>query len=157
MLEDGNTFADRTLSWAIAVMLGVYVAGDSGAYLNPAITLANCVYRQLPWRRVPLYFLAQFFASFAASAYVYAIYLGGIDRFEGGYGIRTVPPSPKATAQIFCTFPQTWVGKGSQVLSEFTASAILMFVVLALNDNTNNGASKVRRQDEPIARWIFDI
>jgi aquaglyceroporin related protein len=35
-------------SWAIGVMLGIYISGDSGAYLNPALTFANCLYRQLP-------------------------------------------------------------------------------------------------------------
>lgn len=56
-------------------MLGIYVAGDSGAYLNPAITFANCVYRGLPWRRFPLYFIAQVSGAYVASGVVYANYV----------------------------------------------------------------------------------
>jgi glycerol uptake facilitator-like aquaporin len=63
--------------------------------------------------------------------------------FEGGPGIRTVPPAPKATAAIFCTYPQPFVTKASQFFSEFIASALLMFVIFALKDPSNNGVGKV--------------
>lgn len=58
--------------------------------------------------------------------------------------MRTVPPSQTATATIFFTFPQPFVSKGNQVLDEFLASVISMFVILALRDDSNNGANKVR-------------
>lgn len=69
--------------WGIGVMLGIYVAGDSGAYLNPALTFANCVYRGLPFRRFPMYLLAQFLGGFVASGVVYANYISSIDNFAG--------------------------------------------------------------------------
>lgn len=34
-----------------------------------------------------------------------ANYRSGIDNYEG-IGVRTVPPSPTATAGVFCTYPQ---------------------------------------------------
>ena len=124
-------------------MLGIYVAGDSGAYLNPAITFANCVFRQLPWRRFPMYFLAQFLGGFVGSGIVYANYISAIDWYEGGPGIRTVPPAPRATAGIFCTYPQAFVSRVSQFFSEFIATALLVFVIFALKDTHNNGVPKV--------------
>ncbi|KAL2015143.1 hypothetical protein VTK56DRAFT_6209 [Thermocarpiscus australiensis] len=127
--------------WGIGVMLGLYVAGDSGAYLNPAITFSNCLLRQLPWRRFPTYALAQLLGSFVGSGIVYANYINAIDQYEG-YGVRTVPPSPRATARIFCTFPQPFLTKASQFFSEFIASAILVLVVFALRDPGNNGIEK---------------
>jgi aquaglyceroporin related protein len=123
-------------------MLGVYVAGDSGAYLNPAITFANCYYRGLPWRRFPMYFIAQFLGGFVASGVVYANYINAINRLEG-HGLRTVPPNPTASAGIFCTYPQPFVTKASQFFSEFIASSILVLVIFALKDDSNNGVSKV--------------
>lgn len=125
-------------------MLGIYVAGDSGAYLNPAITFCSCLYRQLPWRRFPIYFIAQVLGAYVGSGIVYANYISGIDWYEGGAGIRTVPPAPKATAGIFCTYPQAFLEKSNQFFSEFIASAILMFVIFALKDPSNNGVSKVQ-------------
>jgi len=125
-------------------MLGVHVAGDSGAYLNPAVTFANCVYRKLPWRRFPMFFIAQLLGGFCASGVVYANYINAINQFEGGYGLRTVPPAQNATAGIFATYPAPFLSKTSQVFSEFIASTLLMFVILALKDDSNNGSSKVR-------------
>lgn len=125
---------------SIGVMLGVYVAGDSGAYLNPAITFTNCLLRKLPWRRFPVYFLAQFLGGLVAAGIIYANYVNDINAFEG-HGIRTVPPSPTATAGIFCTYPQAYMTKASMFFSEFITSTILMFVIFALKDDTNNGVS----------------
>ena len=120
-------------------MLGIYVAGDSGGFLNPAITFCFCLFRKLPWRRFPIYFLAQFLGGFTASGVVYANYINGINNLEG-HGIRTVPPSTTATAGIFCTYPQPFITKASQFFSEFIASTILIFVIFALKDDSNPGA-----------------
>lgn len=127
--------------WGLGVMLGVYVAGDSGAYLNPAVTFCSCLFRQLPWRRFPVYFVAQILGGFVGSGIVYANYISAIDNFEGGK-MRTVPPAENATAGVFCTYPQAFVTKSSQFFSEFIASALLMFVIFALKDPGNNGVPK---------------
>lgn len=55
-----------------------------------------------------------------------------------------MPPAKKATAGIFCTYPQPFVTKTSQFFSEFIASALLMFVIFALKDPSNNGVPKVQ-------------
>lgn len=125
--------------WGLGVMLGIYVAGDSGGFLNPAITFCFCLFRKLPWRRFPIYFIAQVLGAFCASGVVYANYINAINQTEG-QGIRTVPPSTTATAGIFCTYPQAFLTKASQFFSEFIASTILMFVIFALKDDSNPGA-----------------
>jgi aquaglyceroporin related protein len=123
-------------------MLGIYVAGDSGAYLNPAITFCNCLFRQLPWRRFPIYLVAQVLGGFIGSGIVYANYISAIDFFEGSHSLRTVPPAPNATAGIFCTYPQSFTTTTNQFFSEFIASTLLMFVIFALKDPSNNGVPK---------------
>jgi aquaglyceroporin related protein len=133
-------------------MLGLYVAGDSGAYLNPAITFSNCLFRQLPWRRFPSYAVAQLLGGFVGSGIVYANYVNAIDQYEGK-GIRTVPPSERATASIFCTFPQPFLTRSSQFFSEFIASAILVLVVFALRDPGNNGIEKVLNRHPKCPGW----
>ncbi|KAF2840066.1 aquaporin [Patellaria atrata CBS 101060] len=136
-----GAYSQISWGWALGVMLGIYVAGDSGAYLNPAITFSSCLYRKVPWRRFPMYFVAQVLGGFVASGVVYANYINAINRVEGD-GIRTVPPSSTATAPIFCTYPQDFMTRTSMFFSEFIASTLLMFVIFALKDNTNNGVGK---------------
>ncbi len=125
-------------------MLGVYTSGISGAHINPAVTFANCVFRKFPWRKFPIYALAQVLGAMCASGVVYANYKSAIDVFEGGAGIRTVPGySETASAGIFCTYPAEFMTKTGQFFSEFIASTILMFLIYALKDDGNLGAGNL--------------
>lgn len=67
-------------------MLGVYASGISGGHINPCVTLTNCVLRNFPWRKFPIYLLAQTLGAFCASGIVYGDYKLAIDAFEGGPG-----------------------------------------------------------------------
>ena len=96
----GNGFgAYQSISWGwgLGVMLGIYVAGDSGGFLNPAVTFSFCLFRKLPWRRWPIYFVAQLLGAFCASGVVYANYINAVNQVNGE-GMRTVPPEKGATA-----------------------------------------------------------
>jgi aquaglyceroporin related protein len=118
-------------------MLGIYVAGDSGAFLNPAICLASCMFRKMPWRRLPMYWLAEFLGAFVASGVVYANYINGINKYENG--ARTIAPSKTATAGIFATYPDPDLTKSSQFFDQFIGSAVLVFIIFALKDDSNKG------------------
>lgn len=74
--------------WGIGVMLGIYIAGDSGGFLNPGVTAAFCFFRRLPLRRFPIYSAAQILGGMVGSAVVYGNYINAINSFEGGSGIR---------------------------------------------------------------------
>lgn len=125
--------------WGLGVMLGVYVGGKSGGHLNPAVTLANCVFRGHPWRKFPVYFVGQLLGAMAAAFVVYANYKSAIDAFEGAPGLRTVT-GPNATAGIFCTYPAPFMTRTGMFFSEFVASSILQLVIFALVDQGNMGA-----------------
>lgn len=122
-------------------MLGVYVSESSGSHINPAVTFANCVFRGFPWRKFPIYVLSQILGAMCGAAIVYGNYKSAIDVYEGGSNIRSVPGySTTATAGIFCTYPAEFMTKTGQFFSEFLASAVLMFMIFALNDKKNLGA-----------------
>jgi aquaglyceroporin related protein, other eukaryote len=125
-------------------MLGVYTSGISGAHLNPAVTLSNCLFRKFPFRKFPGYLVAQVLGAMCASAIVYANYKSAIDVYEGGREFRTVPGySNTSTAGIFCTYPAPFMTKTGMFFSEFIASAILMFCIYALKDDGNLGAGNL--------------
>lgn len=139
-------------------MLGIYCAGDSGAYLNPAITLTFSIFRGLPFRRWPIYLIAQYLGGFCAAGVVYGVYYPAIDNYAG-VGVRTSPPDPKSTAQLFCTFPASFLTTGQQFISEFVASTMLMFVIFGLKDESNLGAATGAKNWFPLALFflIFGI
>ena len=132
--------ADMLPRWSCAYMFGIYVAGDSGAYLNPAVTLTNCLFRGLPLRRFPMYAAAQVLGSFCAHGVTYANYISAFDHYEGK-GVRTIPPSETTSARIFCTFPAVFAPRASQFFSEFIANFVSMFCIFAMRDE--NGADLV--------------
>ncbi|KAK3676242.1 glycerol channel [Recurvomyces mirabilis] len=146
VLSNGTKGDYQSISWGwgIGVMLGVYASGISGAHINPAVTFANCLYRKFPWRKFPIYMLAQVLGAMCAAAVVYGNYKSAIDTFEGGAGIRTVPGySPNASAGIFCTYPAAFMSNTGQFFSEFIASTLLMFCIYALKDDGNIGAGNL--------------
>lgn len=125
---------DLPLLSRVAVMLGVFVAKKSGGHLNPAVTLANCVYRRFPWNRLPIYAFAQLLGGMLGATVVYLNYISAIDVFEGGIDIRTVDNAATSTAGVFATYPVAFLSTRGQFFSEFLSSAILMFCLFALVD-----------------------
>ena len=131
-------------------MMGIYVSGDSGAYLNPAITFTNCMFRGLPWRQYPITVMAQFLGAFVGLLLVYGNYVSAIDWYSG-HGVRSVTPAEKATASILTTFPQTFTGRTTQVIGIITPTMLTTILVFALKDDYNNGVSKAGGTFVPLA------
>lgn len=123
-------------------MMGVYCGGTSGAHLNPAVTLANCVFRGFSWRKLPIYIIAQTLGAMVACLIVYGNNTSAIDLFEGGAGIRTVG-LPTSTGGIFATYPLDFLTKGGQFYDEFVGTALLLFCLYALLDDGNIGAGNL--------------
>lgn len=58
-------------------MFGAYLAlGVSGGHINPAITVALAAIGKFPWRKVPVYLLAQYLGGLISGLIVYLIYYG---------------------------------------------------------------------------------
>jgi aquaglyceroporin related protein len=92
-------------------------SGISGGHINPAVritlflkyfvaefvtrkvTLSLAVFRGFPWKKVPVFILAQTLGAMCGAAIIYANYFHAIDLFEGGRGIRTL-----STASLFATY-----------------------------------------------------
>lgn len=125
---------DHCFTLRVAVMLGVFVAKKSGGHLNPAVTLANCVYRRFPWHKFPIYMFAQMLGAMMGAMVVYFNYISAINMFEGGIDIRTVDNAVTSTASVFATYPVAFISTKGQFFSEFLSSAILMFCLFALVD-----------------------
>jgi glycerol uptake facilitator protein len=64
-----------TFGWAIAVFVGVYIsAAQSGAHLNPAVSIALAAAGKFDWANVPMYIAAQFAGAMTGALLVWIAY-----------------------------------------------------------------------------------
>ncbi len=85
-----------TFGWAIAVFAGVFISNkDSGAHLNPAVTIALACAHKFSWSLVPLYLAAQVLGAMAGALLVWISYKQHFD--------ETVDPNLQLG--VFCTAP----------------------------------------------------
>ncbi|TCD60401.1 hypothetical protein EIP91_010227 [Steccherinum ochraceum] len=136
--SEKGVYLSSCFGWAAATALGVWVSGGvSGGHINPAVTLAFAVWRDFPWRKVPIYIGSQFLGAFVAAGFVYANYIHAIDAVEGSRHIRTVPPQTPGTAGWFSTYAASFMSNGSCIFDEFLGTMVLLMCLCALTDTRN--------------------
>lgn len=129
------------IAWGFAVTMGIYVAGGvSGAHLNPAVTLALAVRRDLPWSKVLPYAVAQIAGAFTGAAVAFLVYRAAFDNFDGG---RRMIAGEKATAGIFATYPQPYLSTSGALIDQIVGTALLLLVIRAIGDARNNAAGNL--------------
>ncbi len=140
IFQAGGDWLLITWGWALAVAMGVYVAGGvSGAHLNPAVTLAFAVRRRFPWRKVIPYVVAQVVGAFVGAALVYLVYHQAIDAFNAASNTARNAPGGLATYSIFATFPAPYY-HGSllgPLTDQIVGTAFLVMLIAALVDARN--------------------
>lgn len=137
-----NDFFSINIAYGLAVAFGVYVAGGvSGGHLNPAVTLAMACLGRLKWRKVPIYFLAQYLGCFVASAVLYCIYYDALNMHDGGIRI-TNTSNENVTAGIFASYPQEHVSWQNGLVDQIFATSFLLIGIMALTDERNMAPHK---------------
>src|SRR6218665_3260589 len=72
-----------TTAWALAVFVGVVVAGPhSGAHLNPIVTLGLAIGKGFDWAKVPFYIIAQISGAMFGALLVWLMYKDYSDATE---------------------------------------------------------------------------
>lgn len=122
-------FANITLGWGLAVMLGVAVSAKvSGAHLNPAVTVAVAIFRGFSWGKVLPYIGAQMAGAFAGAAIVFFNYRPAFLKHD---------PGLERTAGVFCTFPAFPDQPLAGFVDQVVGTALLLFLVMAVTDENN--------------------
>lgn len=137
---EGNPFANEwivvIMGWGLAVMLGIYVAGAvSGAHLNPAVTLGLAVTKRLSWNKVLPYWAGQVLGAFIAAAILFFIYYEGIFNALGGKPLDATTVS--TIGGVFYTSPAAFVTTLWSFSTEFFATILLLYLILAITDGNN--------------------
>jgi len=145
------------IGWGIAVFSGVVVAYNSGAHLNPAVTIALALRRGFPWARVPGYIGGQVVGAFLAAAGVSFVWNGLIYNYEhtakpviergGANGIESGLifsanwPHPLLIGHNAAALQQDpwWVGAGTEII----ITAILVITVLGIIEDRIPSAANV--------------
>lgn len=110
--------------WAMGVAMAVYSVGRiSGAHLNPAVTVSLASLGAFPWESVPGYLCAQVAGGFLGGIVVWLVFL---KHWE-------LTPDPEVKRAIFCTIPAVR-HRPANLLTEFLATAVFLFVIMALGD-----------------------
>jgi len=103
-LSSGNVaialLANSIATGAVLAALLLAFGPISGAHLNPAVTLSNCVRKELPWREAPAYIAAQVIGAFAGV--VLANLMFGLPFISASHHVRT--GWPMWVAEAVATF-----------------------------------------------------
>ncbi len=114
--------------WAIAVFVGVYVAArNSGAHLNPAVTIALLYLKKISWQVVPQYLAGQLLGAMAGSVIVWLAYLQHFKATENA----------ASTLAVFATSPAIKSSKHN-FLTEFLGTFVFVLAILFIVSPSNS-------------------
>lgn len=136
----GANFGQWEISivWGLAVAMGAYVsAGVSGAHLNPAVSIALCVFGNFEARKLFPYIFAQTAGAFCSAALVYGLYQSLFIDYEQTHHIVRGTLDSLPMAGIFSTYPDAHLSIAQAFLIEMTITAVLMGVIMGLTDDGN--------------------
>lgn len=136
----GASFGQWEISiiWGLGVAMAIYLtAGVSGAHLNPAVTLALWLFASFDKRHVAPFIVSQFAGAFCAAALVYGLYYNLFITYEHTHQMVRGSVESLDLASIFSTYPNPHINFMQAFAVEAVITAVLMGVILALNDNGN--------------------
>jgi glycerol uptake facilitator len=116
------------LAFGLAIIAGIASVGSvSGAYFNPAITIAAFAVGRLPSGRVPRYIVAQVVGATLAAVVEYGLVGAGA---ASSADLGSTLPNMSLPAPVF-----------SSVLAEMVGTAFLTMAVLGATDEGSSGIS----------------
>jgi glycerol uptake facilitator len=138
-LQSSGDWLLITWGWALAVAFAVYVTGGiTGAHINPAITLGAAIRKQLPWNKVPGYWVAQVVGCFVGAALVFLVYHNAISTFEGAQHIVRGQAKSVSTYSTFATFPAPYFHNlWGPLIDQIVGTFFLALFVWAITDEYN--------------------
>jgi aquaporin Z len=128
-------YSARVVAPALMVMAVILFMGAvSGAHLNPAVSIAFALRRDFPWKRVPMYVIAQFAGAVLATLLLWAL-LGK----QGSAGLTLPGPGISAGAALVWEIVLTTglvsviqgTSSGAQQLGALAALGVGGYIALA--------------------------
>ncbi len=139
-----------TWGWCLAVVFAIYVVGGvTGAHINPAITLGVALRKQMPWRKVPSYWVAQTLGAFVGAALVFLVYNNAINHYDQINHIVKGTAASLPTYSTFATFPAPYFHNVlGPLIDQIVGTFFLALFVFAVTDEFN------QPPESNMAPWI---
>ena len=116
-----------SIIWGVGVSMAIYLsAGISGAHLNPAVSIALCIFADFEKRKLPFYILAQVAGAFCSAALVYTLYSNLFFDYEQTHHMVRGSQASLELASVFSTYPHALLSTAQAFLVEMVITAILM-------------------------------
>ncbi|XP_073680208.1 aquaporin-3b [Garra rufa] len=129
-------FLTVNFAFGFAATLGILVCGQvSGGHINPTVTFSLCLLGREPWRKFPVYFLAQTLGAFLGAGVIFGMYIDAI--WDYGRGSLIVE-GDNSTAAIFATYPSKHLTLLNGFFDQMIGTAALIVCILAIVDPYNN-------------------
>jgi glycerol uptake facilitator protein len=123
VLRDSKGFGGGWLlinfGWGLGVYAGVYVAFPSGAYLNPAVTVANLILGNITFGQAVIYIVAELLGAFLGAVLAWLAFKQHFD----------IEEDPGAKLAVFSTGPAIR-NAGWNLVTEAIGTFVLIFVIL---------------------------
>jgi glycerol uptake facilitator protein len=138
-LQSSGDWLLITWGWALAVAFAVYVCGGiSGAHINPAVTLGAAIRKNLEWRKVLPYWVAQVLGCFVGAALVYLVYHDAINAYDHANHIVKGTAASVSTYSTFATFPAPYFHSVvGPLIDQIVGTFFLVLFVWAIGDEFN--------------------
>lgn len=169
----GSNWLYASLSWGIAVTMGVYVAGMLGSqgHLNPAVTIPYAIFGLFPWHDVLPYLLGQFLGAFVGATLImiqfYPHFKASPDEAAGNsVGIFATRPAIKSPvfnllSEIIATFAFVFIllnlGNFTQGLKPLIVGLLIMVVGTGLGTTTGFALNPARDWAPRFAYTIWPV
>ncbi|KAK4701973.1 hypothetical protein P7C70_g4252, partial [Phenoliferia sp. Uapishka_3] len=128
--KEPSDYLSVAWGWGVGFMLAIYVSsGISGGHINPAVTIALCLFRRFHWSKVPGYIFAQLLGGFLGGGVIFGIYYNPLHSLDNFDAVLTTGPA-SLTPTVVATF-----------FSVFIGAALLMGAIAAFTDTGNNPAT----------------
>lgn len=129
--------------WGFAVLTGAYAAQQSGAHLNPAVTLALAIEGTTPWSQVPLYWASELLGAMIGAVLVYLVYYGQFQaELNSPEAAERQAEDPGQVHGVFFTSPairNAW----QNLVTEVVATFVLIIAILTQGLTKGVGVSGI--------------
>lgn len=132
------------LVWGLAIAIAIFCTRNlSDAHFNPAVTLAMCIGKRLPWRELPIYFLGQICGAFVAAAALWGLFADSVMKNLENAGLSMASNSIGSAASIWIEiFPNTTNGAVTYLTGAFAEGIgvfVLVLVIFSVTGDRNTG------------------